>query len=187
MLVSLDKLDYNAIIEMYEAKDDYNETLLIETLYEYMVNEDYERVIDFASDFYDTHNVNTFEFKKDCVYELGQYYLGTREAFEAICKPLGIQFGTVGYSPWSYYIALDTLDIGYISDIYEGYNFYDFYIHEDGECEWVGTQYNDNGYIGFEFDFDFDKILNNTDIQYMNVPKELLIEGHYEQVLVLGE
>ena len=33
-------------------------------------------------------------------------------------------FDTVGYSPWSYYIAPSDIDYDYIYDLYHGYNFY---------------------------------------------------------------
>lgn len=41
--------------------------------------------------------------------------------------------GTVGYSPWSYYIAPSDIDYNYINDLYHGYNFYTIELIKDNE------------------------------------------------------
>ena len=43
---------------------------------------------------------------------------------------LGYTFGTVGYSPWSYYLAAFD-DESYYRDLWEGHNFYDIYEYND--------------------------------------------------------
>ena len=41
-----------------------------------------------------------------------------------LLNQVGYTFDTVGYSPWSYYIAPSDIDYDYIYDLYHGYNFY---------------------------------------------------------------
>lgn len=54
-------------------------------------------------------------------------------------------FDTVGYSPWSYYIAPSDLDYFYIQDLYNGYSFYTVELIQNGEsCDIVDYAYLNN-------------------------------------------
>lgn len=54
--------------------------------------------------------------------------------FSNILNEYGYKFGTVGYSPWSYYIASDVYSDEFINDMYNGYNWYDIIQYsDDGE------------------------------------------------------
>lgn len=65
-------------------------------------------------------------------------YRDKKELLTALCEAYNCVFDTVGYSPWSYYLATKNLSSSYIQDIYEGWNFYHLIINEvleDGTLE----------------------------------------------------
>lgn len=43
---------------------------------------------------------------------------------------IGFDAGTVGYSPWSYYLASPMYGDDYINDLWNGYNFYDLFLYD---------------------------------------------------------
>ena len=93
--------------------------------------------------YYDEDECTFDEFKKEFIIEddfdleLYDFMLNelNKNQLEAILNEINIKFGTVGYSPWSYYIALDDISDEFINDLYNGYNIYDI------------TQYNPEGHM----------------------------------------
>lgn len=67
------------------------------------------------------------------------YYISQEEnkseddIINELLNQVGYNFDTVGYSPWSYYIAPIDLDYNYIYDLYHGYNFYTVELIQNGE------------------------------------------------------
>ena len=81
-----------------------------------------------------------YETLEDFFYEDPEFFIAeiidnpekTFEFFEAN----GIQAGTVGYSPWSYYVAPMDVSRSFIQDLWEGWNFYSVsLIDENGESK----------------------------------------------------
>ena len=98
------------------ADDEFNEYL--EDQYEWCCDEDECTFEDYKKEFIieDDFDLDLYDFM---LRELNEKQL------EAILNEIGINFGTVGYSPWNYYIALDSVSSDFIDDLYNGYNIYD--------------------------------------------------------------
>ena len=62
------------------------------------------------------------------------YYRATEEEKEQVFYDLGLQVGSAGYSNWATIIAYKDLNINYLKDLWDGYNFYDIRIHDNQGC-----------------------------------------------------
>ena len=98
------------------AEDEFNEYL--EDEYEWRYDEDECTFDEFKKEFIieDDFNYELYEFLIDYVPD---------DQMEWILNEIGVKIGTVGYSPWCYYIALDGVSSDFIDDLYNGYNIYD--------------------------------------------------------------
>ena len=192
------KLDFNQFIFMLENRKDDVDILSEEernkALYYYIE----PKIIDefkeeHEIDFMMTADVNDFIDK--CIYD---GYFNEEEHFEKLAELFNLQFGTVGYSQWSYYLAISDIDSGYISDLYKGYNFFDFYMYElneNNELEQVEVLTSYVKSLDFKdydntirecFGIDDYKIIKNTShLEYIDVPKELLVETVSETITTL--
>lgn len=200
-LLYLEKLDFKILLEMEKSRldsiDKLGEEKINKILFDYIKDSD----LDYIKEFKEEHEItilNTND-KNDIVDEyIDNGYLNEEEHFEKLAEVFNLQFGTVGYSPWSYYLSLPDFDRGYISDLYNGYNFYDFYIYElneDNELEQVDylTIYvNSLDFKDYDntikecFSIDDYKIIENTsNLDYIDVPKDLLVETVSETITTL--
>lgn len=56
--------------------------------------------------------------------------------FEVIAKLFDCTFGTVGYSPWAYYLSWKDVDYSFVRDMYEGWYWYNLeLLDEEGFAE----------------------------------------------------
>lgn len=76
------------------------------------------------------------------LYELLEYIIDCNK-LDMFLETLDISFGTVGYSPWSYYMACPSIDHNFINDLYEGWNFYTIVVSDlNGETlDTLGNAY----------------------------------------------
>lgn len=131
---------------------------------EHILKHDEEAYFEYLKDLYDfNENMTGFygsfeEFKNDFTIEefsIEDYCSILIELDEdiinMILNEIGVKFGTAGYSPWSYYLALENMSYDFIEDIYSGYNFYDI------------SQYNESG-----------DILDSVCLIYINNSTELI-------------
>lgn len=58
------------------------------------------------------------------VYEILEYLQEDKDFLEKIASLFNCTFGTVGYSPWAYYLAWGDVERSFIRDLYEGLNWY---------------------------------------------------------------
>ena len=135
-LLYLERLDFTKLLEMEKGRldsiDKLGEAEINKILFDYIKDTDLDYIIEFKKE----HDITILNIddKNDIVDEyIGNGYLNEEEHFEELAKVFNLQFGTVGYSQWSYYLSLPDIDSEYISDLYEGYNFYDFYMYELNE------------------------------------------------------
>lgn len=65
-------------------------------------------------------------FKTEGTAEIADIALETIEIkdFEIIAELFDCNFGTVGYSPWAYFLSWKDVDHNFVRDIYEGWNWY---------------------------------------------------------------
>lgn len=126
------------------------------------------------------------------VYEILEYLQEDKEFLEKIASLYDCVFGTVGYSPWAYYLAWGDLERSFIRDLYEGWHWYHLaLLDEEGNViESVGGCYIPEtsdlhsyvkDYFGIEKNdywlvdnteatyFDHKKIKEVTDINYSYV------------------
>lgn len=91
------------------------------------------QVDDFISDYFDDDDFfETFEvddlIRSGYTRELLDYVAGDIKDLRDLddfANTLGCMVGTVGYSPWCYFVAADYVKIDYIQDLFDGQNFYD--------------------------------------------------------------
>lgn len=125
-------------------------------------------------------------------YEILEYLQEDKEFLEKIARLYDCVFGTVGYSPWAYYLAWGDLERSFIRDLYEGWHWYDLTLldEEGNPIDSVGGCYIPDvnelhsqveDYFGIEKNdywlvdnmeatyFDHKKIKELTDINYSYV------------------
>lgn len=200
-LLYLKRLDFKEILEMetkrLDSIDKLGEEEINKILFDYIKEIDKEHIKEFKEE-HEITILNTND-KNDIVYEyIENGYLNEEEHFEELAKVFNLQFGTVGYSQWSYYLSLPDINKEYISDLYEGYNFYDFCMYELNENNELERMETLTSYVK-SLDFkDYDntikelfgiydyKIIENTShLTYIDVPKELLVETVSETITTL--
>lgn len=57
-------------------------------------------------------------------YEILEYLQEDKDFLEKIASLYDCVFGTVGYSPWAYYLAWGDVERSFIRDLYEGWHWY---------------------------------------------------------------
>ena len=116
------------------------------------------------------------------------------EFIENLCTKNNCQFGTVGYSPWSYYIAYKSVEYSFIRDLYEGWNWYVISLwSEDGDMlDSLGSVYAPNieeldsvvsDYFGLEPDNYY--LIDNMYTQYFDKPKvkEFITKNYHFEII----
>lgn len=152
---------------------------VMQTLYEdmQMYNDNYHTVEEFKEDFTATEYIDgSWEYY---LPELVDFHKELEEFF----SHAELNFGTVGYSPWSYCLSKG-YDSIVLRDIYENWNFYTVTLIEDG----IEVGYDYNIYIPdakelkeiVEDMFDVKEfyLVDNDEATYMNVPKVKEIVEH---------
>jgi hypothetical protein len=134
-------------------------------------------------DLYDDEKEN-FKNLKDFVDEYGglellEMFIETDNNMSDLCEVNNCDFGTVGYSNWTYYITHKEIDVNFVSDLWEGRNWYILSLIKDNEVvESLGGVYIPNikelddfvkGYFGIDKDDYF--VVENDIGQYINKPK----------------
>lgn len=128
--------------------------------------------------------------------DLLDFFLGVDdiEFTEKLCTKNNCQFGTVGYSPWSYYIAYKDVEYNFISDLYEGWNWYTISLwSENGDIlDSVGWVYAPNieeldtvisDYFGLESDSYY--LIDNMYTEYFDKPKvkEFITKNYHFEII----
>ena len=169
------------------AKDEFNEYL--EDQYSWCYDEDECTFDEFKKEFIidDDFDLELYDFM---LCELNE------KQIEAILNEIGIKFGTVGYSPWSYYIALDIVSSDFIDDLYNGYNIYDITQYDENGIEldslcWVYAP-NETDLINTIKDYfilddkdDHIYLVENEASMYINHDKINKVETYYEKRFVI--
>ena len=79
------------------------------------------------------------------IYELIDLFIDLYDGENNIidlCKTNNCDFGTVGYSNWTYYITHKEIDVNFVSDLWEGRNWYILSLIQDNEVvESIGGMY----------------------------------------------
>ena len=198
-----EKLGYDDLLEFLTThnKDDL---LSVKHLLKHAEDEFNEYLEDQYSWYYDEDECTFDEFKKEFIIEddfdleLYDFMLSelNEKQLEAILNEIGIKFGTVGYSPWNYYIALDGVSSGFIDDLYNGYNIYDIAQYDiDGNMlDSLGWVYapNETDLINTIKDYfilndkdDYIYLVENDASMYINHDKIKKVATYYEKRFVI--
>lgn len=101
-----------------------------------------------------------------------------RKDLEYLASINNCQFDTVGYSPWSYYVAYKDIDSNFIRDLYEGWHWYIVeLINEDGFVEdsiggcYIPTVKDLKECVLDNFDIEDFYLVDNMESTYIDVPK----------------
>ena len=169
------------------AEDDFNEYL--ENQFEWYYDEEECTFEEFKEEFIieDDFDLDLYDFM---ICELNEKQL------EAILNEIGIKFGTVGYSPWSYYIALKDIKDDFIEDLYNGYNIYDITQYDENGMEldslcWVYAPNTSDLIDCIKSNFilddkdDFIYLVENDASMYINHDKIKKVETYYEKRFVI--
>lgn len=152
---------------------------VMQTLYEdmQMYNDNYHTVEEFKEDFTATEYIDgSWEHYFP---ELVDFHKELEEFF----SHAGLDFGTVGYSPWSYCLSKG-YDSSTLRDIYENWNFYTVTLIEDGiEVDFCGNIYIPDvkelkDTVQDIFGVKEFYLVDNDEATYMNVPKVKEIVEH---------
>lgn len=77
--------------------------------------------------------------------ELLDEFMQSDDDYEILCESNNCKFGTVGYSPWSYYVSWKDIGEDFVRDLYEGWNWYNLTLIKDGgDYDSVGWCYITN-------------------------------------------
>lgn len=184
------EFSFNTFFDFFE-KNNYNKKALFDLIneqFEYLDDEElekmsYEEQKEEISNYY-----GKLDF--DPIQEI-TYYLGIveNEFIRKYLEYLGFQYGTIGYSNWSYYIALDDVEHEFIQDLWEGWNFYDIAILDDkGEyidglcCCYIRNNEELTECIKDNFGIKKEdiKLINNDSAEYFDYSKVSKIVKEYE-------
>ena len=198
-----EKLSYDDLMEFLTThnKDDL---LSVKHLLRHAEDEFNEYLEDQYSWYYDEDECTFEEFKEEFIVEddfsleLYDFMLNELKEYqlENILNEIGIKFGTVGYSPWSYYIALNDISDDFIDDLYNGYNIYDISQYDtDGNMldslSWVYAPKESDliDYIKYYFILDeaddYIYSVENDASAYIEHDKIKKVETYYEKRFVI--
>lgn len=174
----------DAINKWMEVKGIQEEVMQV--LYEdiQMYNDNYETIEEFKKDF------TVVEYIDGNWEDYLPEIIDLREGLGEILSYVGLDFGTVGYSPWSFYIAKG-MDYETVRDIYENWNFYKVSLIENDSV--IDTYYN--VYIPDTkelietvenlFDVKEFYLVDNDEATYMDVPKvEEIVDTTYSYEVI---
>ena len=133
-----EKIGYDVLIEFLTTHDK-DELLSVNHLLKHANDEFIEYLEDQYSWYYDEDECTFEEFKEEFIieddfnHELYEFLIDylTDDQLGWILSEIGVKIGTAGYSPWSYYIALEDIKDDFIEDIYNGYNMYDIIQYDE--------------------------------------------------------
>lgn len=155
----------------------------------------YTQCMDDSDEFYDYYDLDEDMVDKDKLYELiitgllddELLYdvIDTFDILDTILTAAGVRFGTVGYSPWSYYVALTNCEYSFIRDMYEGYDVFNVtQLDEEGKpIDSLGLCYlptEKDVYECIKLYFNIDEsepiyIVDNEETKYINIPKVKMV------------
>lgn len=129
--MGLNSIDLEELFASYlEGQEKaYTQELLELGLDEYYTLEDIESNEDFKDLLEDNR-----DYLGELVYCISENEnKSENDIINELLNQVGYKFDTVGYSPWSYYIAPIDIDYFYIQDLYHGYSFYTVELIQDNE------------------------------------------------------
>ena len=203
-IIYLDRLSYiiNHIINLNSnikdniitEKDIFHNLVRGEENYYLEILKDY----DYGDYIYDLEELEKFTNLQDYIDAFSEIdlldFLLDVDDIENICTKNNCQFGTVGYSPWSYYIAYKDVGYDFIRDLYEGCNWYTISLwSEDGDIlDSVGGVYAPNieeldnvvsDYFGLEPDSYY--LIDNIYTEYFDKPKvkEFITKNYHFEII----
>ena len=197
------RLGYNDILEFLTThnKDDL---LSVKHLLKHASDEFNAYLEDQYTWQYDEDECTFDEFKKEFIIEddfdieLYDFMISelNEKQLEAVLNEIGIKFGTVGYSPWGYYIALKDIKDDFIEDLYNGYNIYDITQYDENGIEldslgWVYASKETDlintikDYFILDDKDDFIYLVENDASMYINHDKIKKVETYYEKRFVI--
>ena len=203
-IIYLDRLSYiiNHIINLNSnikdniitEKDIFHNLVRGEENYYLEILKDY----DYGDYIYDLEELEKFTNLQDYIDAFSEIdlldFLLDVDDIENICTKNNCQFGTVGYSPWSYYIAYKDVEYSFIRDLYEGSDWYCISLwSEEGDIlDSVGGVYAPNieeldnvvsDYFGLEPDSYY--LIDDIYTEYFDKPKvkEFITKNYHFEII----
>lgn len=208
-IIYLDRFSYEDIINhIINLNSDINDNIITEKdIFHNLVRGRENYYLEILKDYgygdyiYDLEELEKFTSLQDYIDAFSEIDLldffsdvDDNEFIEKLCTKNNCQFGTVGYSPWSYYIAYKSVEYSFIRDLYEGCNWYVISLwSEDGDMlDSLGSVYAPNieeldsvvsDYFGLEPDNYY--LIDNMYTQYFDKPKvkEFITKNYHFEII----
>lgn len=178
----------DAILEVREGE------LLEDDIVLNYVKEYEQEILDRLREDIDEEELEYYETIQDFIDQYGvvdvlEDIIGDNEDADTLCKANKCSFGTVGYSDWSFYVAREGQSHEFIRDLWEGWNWYDFTIIEEGEeVDFLSELYVTGEeeldrviYEHFGIDEDDYMLVDNSCSEYLDRPKvKKIVHRTYE-------
>ena len=208
-IIYLDRFSYKDIINhIINLNSNVNDNIMTEKdIFQNLVRGEEDDYLKMLKDYgygdymYDLEELEKFTNLQDYIDAFGEIDLldffsdvDDSEFIEKLCTKNNCQFGTVGYSPWSYYIAYKDVEYDFIRDLYEGWNWYCISLwSEEGDIlDSVGGVYAPNieeldivvsDYFRLEPDDYY--LIDNMYTQYFDKPKvkEFITKNYHFEII----
>lgn len=208
-IIYLDRFSYRDIInDIINLNSNINEKNVTrkDVFYNLIRGEekDYLKMLkdyNYGDNIYDLEELEKFKTLQDYIDDFSEidlldFFLDVddMEFISKLCTKNNCQFGTVGYSPWSYYIAYKDVEYSFIRDLYEGSNWYCISLwSEEGDIlDSVGGVYAPNieeldnvvsDYFGLEPDNYY--LIDNIYTEYFDKPKvkEFITKNYHFEII----
>ena len=208
-VIYLDRFSYKDIINhIIDLNSNINDNVVTreDVFYNLIRGEesDYLKMLkdyNYGDNIYDLEELDKFKTLQDYIDDFSEIDLldffldiDDTEFIEKLCTKNNCKFGTVGYSPWSYYIAYKDVEYSFILDLYEGWNWYAISLwSEEGDMiDSLGNVYAPNieeldivvsYYFGLESDNYY--LIDNMYTQYFDKPKveEFITKNYHFKII----
>ena len=116
----------------------------------------------YREDYIDEEDWEYYEDLEDFVSEDEQYFLEEllgedRSILIDFFQANDLEFGTVGYSPWSYVLYAKDLKHSYVNDVYEGWNFFSI-----ATLDAQGDVVDSIGFVYLDGDYTLEEAVNDN-------------------------
>ena len=208
-VIYLDRFSYKDIINYIISLNNYtnNDTVTEEDIFYNLIREEEEDYLktlkdcDYGYYLYDLEELEEFKTLQDYIdafseIDLLDFFFDVDDIkfIEKLCTKNNCQFGTVGYSPWSYYMTYKDLEYNFIRDLYEGWNWYvvSLWSEEGDMLDSLGNVYIPNVedldiIVSDHFEIESDNyyLIDNMCTKYFDKPKvkELVTKNYHFEII----
>lgn len=208
-VIYLDRFSCKDVINHIISLNNYtnNDTMTQEDVFYNLIRGEEEDHLKILKDYgygyhlYDLEELEEFKALQDYIdafseIDLLDFFFDADDIkfIEKLCTKNNCQFGTVGYSPWSYYMAYKDVEYNFIRDLYEGWNWYavSLWSEEGDMLDSLGNVYIPNVedldiIVSDHFEIESDNyyLIDNMCTEYFDKPKvkEFITKNYHFEII----